>query len=119
MTRRPTARDRADLVESWGGPLAPDVQFVEVREGRVHVAAYNPDATGGFPATPDGITDLLVGVVWTFCGAEIRKHIGGLENSAWPTSAFADEKLCQRCVTAVPEDDRWRLFEHDQEKPNE
>jgi hypothetical protein len=119
MASRPTAQDRAVLVESWGGPLAPDVQFVEVRGGRVHVAAYNPDSIDGFPVTAEGVTDLLVGVVWTFCGAEIRKHLGGLEESAWPTAAFADEKLCQRCVAAVPENDRWRLFEHDQENPSE
>ena len=101
-------------VEAVEPDWAREVQFVEVRGGRVHVVAHD----GGIPAPAEGgepdIVGFLMGETYAHCGQRIVQNRDGLQQSAWPTDRFADERLCQRCVQSVPEDDRWRLFEHAQ-----
>lgn len=89
-----------------------DVQFVEVKGGRVHVVKPDGPAADGPGADVIGF---LLGATYARCGRRILKHTNGvMESSAWPTSQFPDEQLCQPCVASVPADQRWTLFEHAQ-----
>jgi hypothetical protein len=114
MSTKPTAAQLARQVDAWTGPMSEEVRFLKVRNGQVHVQAFDPDGAEGEPVTSEALTDLLVGAVWTRCGIELRKNRGGLEHAAWPTLRFPDAELCQRCVRSVPGAEQWRLFEHPQ-----
>jgi hypothetical protein len=92
-----------------------DVEFVEAIGGKVHVVAHDGiPVEDGVPATGEAIVAFLMGATYTRCGRRLVKNRGGLEHSARGIDRFADERLCQKCVASVPEDQRWRLFEHPQ-----
>lgn len=99
-------------VEAATPDWAHEIQFVEVREGRVHVVAHErkPAAEESGP----NVIDFLMGATYTRCGRRILKNVGGQEQSAWPAGRFADDRLCQQCAGSVPSAERWRLFEHAQ-----
>lgn len=86
--------------------LGPSDEFLFFAlSGHVHVLA------AGLRTYDDSAVAALMGRQRALCGAV------GEPAAQTGVSTFDDGRLCARCCRIVPDDDRHRLFEHDQENP--